>query len=347
MPLYQEALNRTLHSSSALFPLFASARFRLTLLASLLLLIILPASLYAQEKGSQNEDEVLRVRTDLVIVPFIVKDARGRRVPGLKPTDFSVRDNGSAVRLEYFGEGTERVALAFALDASGSVRELLVRQRETAMALFSRFGRESRVAVLQFSETPQLIVPFTTEASRALAGFEFPPAGNRRTAIFDAAVAAVHAFDARGGAPVERRIVILISDGLDTASRMSASAAINEARTRDVSFYVIHLPLFAPRDGRLAPRPPAKGFRPLAEETGGKYFIIGDAKSALDPRAALDLAPVFRAIEDDLKGQYVVGYYPDRTAHDELYHRIEVNVTSTDKHKLHVQTLHEEYTLKQ
>ena len=325
----------------------ASARFRPSLLATLLLLIIGPLTLHAQDGVGQNQDEVVRVRTDLVVVPVIVKDARERRVHGLLQTDFAVRDNGREMRVEYFAAGTERVALAFALDASGSVREILARQRETALSLFSRFGKESRVAVLQFSEKPQLVIPFTTDADKALAGFDFPAVRNHRTAIFDAAAAATRAFDARASASVERSIIILISDGLDTISRTSAQDVINEARTRGVSFYVIHLPLFEPRDGKLAPRPPAKGFRALAEQTGGRYFMVGDATSALDPRAAVDLAPVFQAIEDDLKGQYVVGYYPDAATREELSHRIQINLTSRDKRKLHVQTLREEYTLKQ
>jgi Ca-activated chloride channel homolog len=347
MPLYQEAPYRSHTSSCALLSACASARFRLSLLATLFLLIIGPVTLNAQDGVSRNDDDVLRVRTDLVVLPVIVKDARDRRVQGLLQTDFAVRDNGRAVRLEYFAAGTERVALAFALDASGSVREMLTRQRETALSLFSRFGKDSRVAVLQFSESARFVVPFTTDTDKALAGFDFPAVQNRRTALFDAALAATRAFDVSASDRTERRIIILISDGLDTISKTSAQDVMIEARTRGVSFYLIHLPLFAPRDGQLKPRPPAKNFRALAEQTGGRYFMVGDAKSALDPRAAYDLAPVFQAIEDDLKGQYVVGYYPDAATRAEPNHRIEIKLTSRDKRNLHVQTLREEYTLKQ
>ena len=81
----------------------------------------------------------------------------------------------------------------------------------------------------------------------------------------------------------ERRIVILISDGLDNASRTKPGAVIDAALNNRVSFYVIHLPLFEPRDGRLAVRAPAKGFRDLAEKTGGKYFLAGDVKVGAGP----------------------------------------------------------------
>src|SRR5262249_35638988 len=60
--------------------------------------------------------------------------------------------------------GTERVALLFALDASGSARDVVAQQREAALALFARFGHGSRVAVLHFGDFVRLTVPFTTNA---------------------------------------------------------------------------------------------------------------------------------------------------------------------------------------
>ena len=110
----------------------------------------------------------------------------------------------------------------------------------------------------------------------------------------------MQAFDTLTPVRAERRIVILISDGLDNSSRTSADSVIDAAIARRVSFYVIHLPLFEPRDGRLAVRRPSKGFRDLAEKTGGKYFLVGDAKSALQPQAN-DLTPIFQAIEEVLE----------------------------------------------
>jgi hypothetical protein len=113
-----------------------------------------------------------------------------------------------------------------------------------------------------------------------------------------------------------------------------------------VSFYVIHLPIFAPRDGRLKARPASSGFRELAEQTGGRSFLAGDAKSSLDPRAEYDLAPVFKSIEEDLQSQYILGYYPGEAARDASFHRIEISLTSRDNRKLRVRSLREGYTLK-
>ncbi|HWT00539.1 MAG TPA: VWA domain-containing protein [Pyrinomonadaceae bacterium] len=291
----------------------------------------------------------MRVRTDLVTVPALVTDSDGRRVRGLAQSDFSVLDNGRAVTLSYFAAGTDKVALAFALDASGSVRELVARQRDAALQLFSRFGRGSRVAVVHFGEKAEVAVPFTADTALAEPAFSAHVPASRRTAIFDAAAATLRAFAAERSSPAERRILILISDGLDTASAAKAPAVINDARAQNVSIYVIHLPLFTPRDGRLVVRRPAKGFRDLAEKTGGRYFVIGDEKTALDAAAgpAPDLAPVFRAIEEDLQGQYVLGYYPDEASRAAASHRITINLTARGRRDLRVRALREEYNLKQ
>lgn len=312
--------------------------------ASLLFILLLALQSQGLAQDTDSVDEVVRVRTDLVTVPLFVTDERGRRVGALRKEDFLMRDDGRAVETQYFASGAERVALLFALDASGSAREIIQGQRETALALFSHFGAGSRVAVLRFTERTDLASSFNTNSSEALAAFNFNALKGRYTAIFDAALESVRAFDTRNMA--ERRIVILISDGLDTASTTRASQVINAALERGVSFYIIHLPLYAPRDGRLAVRPPSKGFRDLAEKTGGKYFMLGDARAALAPRPQYDLTPVFQAIEEDLKGQYLLGFYPPAGARDRLPHRIEVSLASGNNRKLRVQTLRKEYELK-
>jgi Ca-activated chloride channel family protein len=336
--ILHEAPSRRRPSTSAARSALLSPRHALALSIWLLLLAACSLNVFAQN-GAESGDDVIRIRTDLVTVPAFVTDARGRRVFNLSASDFALSDDGRAVKVEYFASGTERVALAFALDASGSARESIARQHEIALALFSRFGGGSRVAVLRFGETATWAAPFTTQASEALQALRLPALANHRTAIFDAAAVTISSFAAPGTDATERRIVILVS-------KTPARAVIDQARALGVSFYVIHLPLFAPRDGRIMARPASKGFRELAEQTGGRYFMVGDAKSALDPSAGYDLAPVFKAIEEDLQSQYVLGYYPGAAARDASFHRIEISLTSRDNRKLRVRSLREGYILK-
>ncbi len=332
-------------SNEVLSPASDASRARLPLIHFCLvfLILIFQVNLRAQDA---SDLEVVRVRTDLVTVPAFVTDARGRRVSDLTLADFVLLDEGRAVKIEYFAAGAERVALLFALDSSGSTLEIIEQQRETALALFSRFGRGSEVAVLRFAEKAVTAAAFSMSEDNALKAFALPALPNRRTAIFDAAFDAVKAFDSRRAQTAERRIIILISDGLDTVSVTRPRKVIEAARESGVSIYTIQLPLYAPRDGKLAPRPAAKGFREMAEQTGGRYFLAGDAKSALALRPEFDLTPIFQAIEEDLRGQYVLGYYPEDAMRDNRFHRLTLNLTKKDKQKLRAHLLRDGYTLK-
>jgi Ca-activated chloride channel family protein len=313
-------------------------------LVTVVVLVVLSTARSLNTATAQEPDEVVRIRTDLVTIPLIVTDARGHRIPNLHKDDFVLTDYDRTAKIDYFASGTERVALLFALDASGSEREIFASQRQAALALFARFGSGSRVAVLHFADYVRLTVPFTTDSGAAQRAFSSEASASSGTAIFDGAAAAVRSFDGSGGFSMERRIVLLMSDGLDTLSSTKYAEVITAARDRGVSFYVIHFQLFTPGDGRLVPRPSSKGFRELAEQTGGRYFRIGNAKSALDPHAHYDLAPVFEAIDNDLRGQYVLGFYPRETSRDGQTHEVAIGLAHRNN-KLRVRQMKTTYRL--
>ena len=286
-----------------------------------------PATVAAQDPP-QDED-VVRVNTDLLLFPIRIRDKKGQAVAGLTEQDLTLKDQDKVTTGVYFAPGADRVAMLFALDQSGSLREIISQQRDAALALFSRFSSRSSVAVLRFSDNASLAIPFTKDTEAARSAFRFRAGTNRRTAIFDAAAHSLNAFDDLPFVRAERRIVVLISDGLDNQSAISYNSVINVAVEKRVSFYVIHLPLFEPRDGRLEVRRPAKGFRELAEKTGGKYFLVGDRQSALTPKDN-DLTPIFHAIEEDLKSQYLLGFYIAESARDNRRHFFSVSLKPQD-----------------
>lgn len=276
-----------------------------------------------------NEDEVVKVDTDLFVVPIRVRDKRGQAAAILTEQDLFLKDADHVTAGLTLYHGADRVAVVFALDQSGSLRDIVAQQREAALALAGRFGDKSQVAVMRFAEKPSLVAPFASDITAAREAFNFPAPGNQHTAIFDAAVAAVNAFAGLPRVRSERRLVVLISDGLDNASSLNANSAIQAALQSHVSFYVVHLPLFEPRDGRLAVRSPAKGFRDLAEKTGGKYFLVGNGRASLAPetnRANNDLTPIFQAIEDDLRSQYLLGWYAGEGSRDGRNHSFTITL---------------------
>ena len=314
---------------SALRPLFRVAgrlMLRIAVLISFLACLAVaaqPITVFAQQ--STDDDDVVRVNTDLLLFPVRIRDKKGQAVAGLTEQDLSLKDQEQITTGVYFAPGAERVAMLFALDQSGSLRQIIEQQREAALALFSRFGERSSVAIVRFSQTATLVAPFTKDLENARAAFRFRAAQNAKTAIFDSAAESLKAFDDLTPTRTERRIIVLLSDGLDTSSRTSPESVIEAALEQHVSFYVIHLPLFEPRDGRLEVRRPSKGFKELAEKTGGKYFLVGDAKSALAPKPP-DLTPIFQAIEEDLKSQYLLGFYIAESARDNRKHVFTVSM---------------------
>lgn len=321
-----ETRNKTLSTSDAVHLLWLRRSLALFFCTLLAINALLPIRSLAQAPA---EEDVIRVSTDLLLFPIRIRDKRGQAVRGLTQSDLSLRDKDHVTSGLYFAPGADRVALVFALDQSGSLREIISQQHDAALALFGRFSDRSSIAVLRFAETPSIVAPFGRDSDAARAAFSFAAGANRRTAIFDAAAKALQMFDDLPRVRAERHIVILISDGLDNASQTKGSAVIDAALNKRVSFYVIHLPLFEPRAGRLAVRSPSKGFRELAQQTGGKYFLVGDADAALKLDRNNDLTPVFQAIEEDLRSQYLLGFYISETARDGRRHRFSVSLVPT------------------
>lgn len=312
-----------LRSLQRVFPFCARA---INFISCLILFVCFSASVaqvVAQEQPA-TDDEVLRVTTDLLLFPARVRDKDGKRPNGLTENDLSVKDPDAVTSGLYFSAGVDRVAMIFALDQSGSLRDVIAKQRDAAVGLYRRFNSLSTIAVLHFSQRPTVAAPFVRDANSALDTFDLRAHDNQPTAIFDAAAHAVEMFKTLPRVRSERRIVILISDGLDNFSRAKPDPVISAARFDRVSFYIIHLPLFEPRDGRLAVRRPAKGFRELAEKTGGKYFLAHE--SPLAPLTTVDLAPIFEAIEADLKSQYLIGVYLNDKANDGRRHNFFLSV---------------------
>ena len=305
---------------------FPENRLRSTVLR-LILCLAFVCFLNESSLAQDVEDDVVRVSTDLSVFPIRVRTKKQKQTPALTANDFQLQDKDGITNSLYFSAGAERVAIVFALDESGSLRGLINQQREAAVALFERFGQNSRVAVIRFSQRPTIELPFSTDPAAAHVAFEIRARPNTRTAIFDAAASAVRLFESYIRDPAERRIVILISDGLDNASANTPAQIISEAQSKNVSFYMIQVPLFEPRDGRLAVRGPTKGFKELAEKTGGMYFVTADAKSALAPEKNQDLSSVFRAIEEDLRSQYVVGFYVGDKGRDDKPHSVSITLT--------------------
>lgn len=280
---------------------------------------------FAQEALAQ-----ITLRSDLVLVPVAVRDRQGRFVRDLTAADFEIYDNGRKQPIAFFstesvpGQLSRPLALSLLLDASGSIAATWPAQAAALRSLFQGLGPDVLVRLIRFHERPEpLTEGFVRERSaqeRALA--QHRPVGGQ-TAIFDALLFALQEL-ASLPEPPYRRVILLLTDGLDTASTVSPADCLRMAQALGVSVYVIVIPIYSPVEGRLRPRPIAPGLVQIARHTGGRLFQVGDVHHLLDPRPALDLTPVLQDIVQELESQYHIGYYAPASSTG--YHHIRVRV---------------------
>lgn len=301
------------------------------LLRILLCTALLAATAYGQSgrrvdgDGSLEASDVLRVRTDEVMVPVSVRDLEGKPVGGMTPERFMVYDNG--VRQEITSFNRERVPanIVLLLDASGSVFHQMRFIREAARQFIEGLLKEDRVCVMQFADKVELLQDWTgaESAGPLTKALEWRYHPGQTTAFYDGLyLAAEEQLKKTEG----RRIIILLTDGIDTSLKSGASMqeAVNAVRRAEASVYVVSLTasLREAIERRtsgtfkrlLSGYDPAEVKRVLAlidqseehleklcVQTGGRIFL---------PLKDEELLPAYRAIAEELRTQYIITYRP-------------------------------------
>jgi VWFA-related protein len=243
---------------------------------------------------------------DLVTVTATVRDKRGRLVKGLTSDDFEVYDAGERRAITNFRAEPTPISLAILFDISGSMR---VADRTLAAKFAAHHvlswlepGRDE-AALFTFDSRLEEVAPFTVD-TRALQGAlgEVDPFG--ATSLHDAVAEAAKRAAMRGG---RRRAVVVITDGLDTASRLTPVQVSGVASAIDVPVYVIAtvLPIDHPgRDGSLVtegPRSEAGTVEDLANWTGGAFFYASSPS---------ETSKVSRQVVEELREQYAIAFEP-------------------------------------
>jgi Ca-activated chloride channel family protein len=270
------------------------------------------------------------LRSDLVLIPVTVRDKQGKYVTDLRAEEFKLFDNGKPQPIAFVSSESDAnqlarpLALTLLLDTSRSISAVLHQQRSAVTSLLNRLGERTLVGLISFSQRPEILLQFTADKTEALNAFFRHQRIGGDTAIFDALSFALKNLEALSEGE-RRKIVVIISDGLDTASQVPYPACVRLAQEQGIAVYSILIPIYAPYGDRLVVRRPTKGFAEIAEETGGKFFQVGTVEQALNPSAQLDLGPVFEAIVEDLRHQYYLGFYPPEN-HAPGFHRLDVRV---------------------
>ena len=252
----------------------------------------------------------------LVLLPTSVTDRKGRVIRGLSPDDFELYDNRELQEIKYFSaEAREPISIAFLLDVSGSMRrqEKLIHAKEAIRHFVDQLQPQDRFGLICFADEQVVwVTEFTDDRQQFLRRLEVQE-GYGQTALNDAVAAAPALVDASGRG---RRAILLITDGIDNSSRLTSSQAVALARRISVPIYTIgflSVPASRLPKGALADK--LDSLARATEETGGKLFPVYDPS---------ELKEAVRFIDEELRYQYLIGYYPTNHELDGTFRRIEI-----------------------
>jgi Ca-activated chloride channel homolog len=248
----------------------------------------------------------LTVQSRLVGVPLSVMDEHGAPVPGLTVDDFTLAEDTQPQKIAIFERETSTpLSIVLAIDASESVLRDEGLERSAARHFVKALVRpQDELDLMEFSDTVREVVSFTNDPHRIDAGLSDLERGDA-TALYDAIYLASQRLGEThpGGSPTRRRVIVLITDGGDTVKGSRYAQALEQAQRAGAMVYsLIIVPVWADA-GRDTGGEHA--LIQMANDTGGKYYYVTDPK---------DLEPALRHVSDDLRTQYLLGYYaPERT----------------------------------
>ena len=266
---------------------------------------------------AQDDDDVVRVNTDLVVLNVTVTDKNGQYVKALKKSDFKVYEDGKEVpasAIASFAFQDAPYAAVVLLDSSGSMETRFSLARSAAIRFLDGLREEDVAAVYRFDSKVERVQEFS--AGRDLAPIAYAIRAKGMTTLNDAIVEASKALTDR---PEPRRAIVVLSDGMDTYSKASSDKAVESALAVGASIFAVDMsaldtPGFANRQSAAS----LKGF---ADKTGGRFVATGGGQVLRD---------AFAGIADELGHQYTIAYRPSNTTRDGKWRRLEVKVDRED-----------------
>jgi Ca-activated chloride channel homolog len=282
-----------------------------------LILLLASAVSHAQptpvQKQSPTEPSTLKVDVKLVNVYVTVTDAHGGPVGGLKKENFTVEEDGRKQTISVFDkESGVPLSIALAIDTSLSTRHDLPLEQASAKRFVRAIMRPvDALSVFGFSETVLQSTSYTSDLKRIDDGIDHIRLG-AATALFDAVYLASRSLDRRQG----RKVLVLITDGGDTVSKMDYKEAVRAAEEAECTVYSVIVVPIESSAGRETGGEHA--LIQLSEDTGGKYYYA-TSMSQLDD--------AFRQISDELRTQYLLAYYPSERTSNSQFRRIQVGVS--------------------
>jgi Ca-activated chloride channel family protein len=234
--------------------------------------------------------------TQIVSVFATVTDGQGRLVPNLLIDDFEVLDNDKPQTLVFFQNEVQPITVVVMLDTSGSMTSSIGLLKAAAEQFVLRLLPEDKGRIGAFADNIQLSSRFTSDRDELVGAVKDIDYGNG-TRLWDAVGMSLDELKGKPG----RRVVLVFTDGDDTASRTRLGTVIDRGRAEEVMIYAIGLSSHYFDGQRMVNSKPDSGLKKIADETGGGFFELKNTS---------DLAPTFTRVAQELHSQYVLGFTP-------------------------------------
>ena len=272
--------------------------------ALLTALILATGALFGQQA-------TFKAGTSIVPVLTTVTDTQGRLVPNLEQDEFTILDNGKPQPITLFQNETQPFTVVVMLDFSFSMTTHLDLLKQATEQFILRMLPADKGQVGAFSDKIQFSGEFTNDRDDLVAALKDLQFGNP-TRLYDAIDASIDMLKNVEG----RKIVLVFTDGDDTASRKGMGDVLDRAKASETMIYAIGLESEFPiGPGRMQRTRPDRGLRKLADETGGGYFEL---------KKTTELAPTFTRVAQELHSLYTIGFQPNVL--DNKEHRLDVKM---------------------
>jgi Ca-activated chloride channel family protein len=291
---------------------------------ALLLLAALPGA-SAREKAAPQaptpqDDAAVQLSSNLVTVTVVVRDASGNLVTDLTADAFSVFEDGAPQQVDQlYRQGEVPLRLAFLFDVSLSVKFRIDFERRAAAKFFAdALKRGDRAALFSVATEWRLEQELTESPDTLVNAMQKLEVGGI-TSLYGAITEAARYLDAVEG----RRVVVVLSDGYDTAQEQTLEETLASVHRADAVVYAIS-PVGVGADVSTAGRIGAAALRQLSAETGGRAFFP-PVKAKREEEAA-DLDAIYRTIVDEIRSEYVLTYYSTKPGSGGEFRTLRVEV---------------------
>ncbi|HXG82534.1 MAG TPA: VWA domain-containing protein [Pyrinomonadaceae bacterium] len=260
---------------------------------------------------AQDDEEIVKVESSVVVLNATITDAKGKAVSQLNKSKFRIFEDGIEQKIEFFETAETPFAAVILLDTSGSMEQRVSLARSATINFLDGLRPDDSAAIYNFDSQVSLVQDFSNSRDVAPAVFDLKAEGV--TVLNDAIFKAAQELSRRSE---KRKAIIVLSDGADTRSKFTAGKALKAALAADTTIYTVDMSSAdANNRERMQSRSALKNF---AEKTGGLFVATP---------GGVAMREAFKNIVRELGTQYTLGYQPTNLKKDGKWRALELKVS--------------------